>query len=218
MLFLCGPAERDSVRDICRRANHPHVRSLADQKLSVGLTKACVRRSRLMVTTDSGPRHIAAAFGVPTVTLFGPTDPRWSHNYHPTSIDLHLDLPCSPCGDRICPLKHHRCMRELTVEHVMAAANALLDSGHRYPRRLNRVRIARGSCQVSGYGSYGSSGFRYCTLTPLTTCQPLAIIAHHFLGHLFVIERIDVSRDQQAFAVTRDVQIAQGLDRAAGQC
>ena len=128
VLILCGPAERDSVRDICRRADHPRVRSLAEQKLSVGLTKACLRRSRLMVTTDSGPRHIAAAFGVPTVTLFGPTDPRWSHNNNPTSVDLHLDLPCRPCGRRVCPLKHHRCMRELTVEYVMAAAKALFDS------------------------------------------------------------------------------------------
>ena len=37
-----------------------------------------MRRAGLMVTNDTGPRHIAAAFGVPTVTLYGPTDPRWT--------------------------------------------------------------------------------------------------------------------------------------------
>ncbi len=93
---------------------------LVDQPLSIGLTKACLRRCRLMVTTDSGPRHIAAAFGVPTVTLFGPTDPRWSHNYHTSGSTCSLTLPCRPCGQRTCPQKHHRCMRDLTVEHVLA--------------------------------------------------------------------------------------------------
>lgn len=120
VLLLCGPAEREAVRSMCQQADHPRVRSLADQPLSIGLTKACLRRCRAMVTTDSGPRHIAAALGVPTVTLFGPTDPRWSHNYHTPAIDLQLELSCSPCGQRVCPQKHHRCMRDLQVDHVSA--------------------------------------------------------------------------------------------------
>jgi heptosyltransferase-2 len=79
-----------------------------------------------MVTTDSGPRHFAAAFKVPAVTLFGPTDPRWSDNYHPDAINLQLDVDCGPCAKRVCPLKHHRCMRELSVNHVFVAAQSLL--------------------------------------------------------------------------------------------
>jgi heptosyltransferase II len=126
VLFLCGPSERESVRTMCQQANHPRVRSLVDQPLSLGLTKGCLRRCHALVTTDSGPRHIAAAFGIPTVTLFGPTDPRWSHNYHPAATDLYLTLPCRPCGCRVCPLKHHRCLRELTVEDVLAATMTLL--------------------------------------------------------------------------------------------
>jgi heptosyltransferase-2 len=132
VLFLCGPSERDCVVRICQHANHPHIKSLAAQKLGLPLSKACVRRSHLMVTTDSGPRHFAAAFGVPVVTLFGPTDPRWSDNYHPSAIDLQLDVPCGPCGKRVCPLEHHRCMRDLTVNHVASAALSLLDSSMRH--------------------------------------------------------------------------------------
>jgi heptosyltransferase-2 len=79
-----------------------------------------------MVTTDSGPRHLAAAFGVPTITLFGPTDPRWSDNYQAAAMHLQRDLPCIPCGQRVCPLQHHRCMRELTEEQVLTAALRLL--------------------------------------------------------------------------------------------
>ncbi len=127
VLLLCGPAERDMVAWICQHAHHPRIKSLAKQPLSIGLSKACVRRGAVMVTTDSGPRHFAAAFGVPAVTLFGPTDPRWSDNYHPAAIDLQLDVDCGPCAKRVCPLEHHRCMRELTVSHVAAATASLLD-------------------------------------------------------------------------------------------
>lgn len=128
VLFLCGPSERESVRAMCQQADHPRVRSLADQQLSLGLTKGCLRRCHALVTTDSGPRHIAAAFGVPTVTLFGPTDPRWSHNYHTAGIDVQLALPCSPCGQRTCPEKHHRCMRDLQVTQVSAVLENLLSA------------------------------------------------------------------------------------------
>ncbi len=131
VLFLCGPAERDSVARICQHAHHPHIKSLARQELSIGLSKACVRRGQLMVTTDSGPRHFAAAFRVPTVTIFGPTDPRWSVNYLNESIDVQLDVDCGPCAKRVCPFEHHRCMRDLTVDHVAVAAASLLDAVRR---------------------------------------------------------------------------------------
>ena len=58
---------------------------------SIGLTKAIVKRLALLVTTDSGPRHFAAAFGRPVVTLFGPTHVAWTETYHP--LALHLQ-PC----------------------------------------------------------------------------------------------------------------------------
>src|SRR5262249_15472319 len=80
VLGLCGPSERQSAHQIVQLAGHPRVVGLADQPLSIGLTKACVKRSLLMVTTDSGPRHFAVAFGVPIVGLFGPTPPIWGDN------------------------------------------------------------------------------------------------------------------------------------------
>jgi heptosyltransferase-2 len=135
VLFLCGPAERDAVAWICQHAHHRHIKSLARQELSIGLSKACVRRARLMVTTDSGPRHFAAAFAVPTVSLFGPTDPRWSHNYLGAAINLQLDVDCGPCAKRICPLEHHRCMQDLTVNHVAVASACLLESEQRERER-----------------------------------------------------------------------------------
>ena len=126
VLILCGPKEVEAARDIESRARHPMVRSMADQDLSLEASKACLRRSDLLVSTDSGPRHIAAAFDVPTVTLFGPIDPRWSHNYATRAIDLFDHLDCAPCGKRICPLGHHRCMNDLTPDRVFTAVTALL--------------------------------------------------------------------------------------------
>jgi len=126
VLAVCGPAERAHAAEIARLAGHARIHSLADESLSIGLTKAVIRRSQLLVTTDSGPRHFGAAFDVPTVTLFGPTDPRWSHNFHVRSIDLQHHVPCGPCAKRTCPLGHHRCMTELTVDQVYRAANGLL--------------------------------------------------------------------------------------------
>lgn len=52
--------------------------ALPDLGITLGALKALCRRARLMVTNDTGPRHIAAATGTPLVTLFGPTDPRWT--------------------------------------------------------------------------------------------------------------------------------------------
>jgi heptosyltransferase-2 len=118
----CGPAEREIAREIVARAADPHVISLAHREdLPVGLTKACVRRSRLVVSTDSGPRFMAIAFGKPVVTLFGPTDPAATATHYPLETCLSLKLECQPCMERTCPLRHHRCMRELPVERVYAS-------------------------------------------------------------------------------------------------
>lgn len=120
VLITCGPAEREVAREIVARANHPRVASLADEQLSIGLTKACIRRSRLLVTTDSGPRFFGVAFGLPVVSLFGPTDSAWTRTHYAGETVLHHSVPCGPCGRRTCPLGHHDCMRKLSVERVYA--------------------------------------------------------------------------------------------------
>jgi len=126
VLVLCGPSERDLARQIVARAQRDSVRSLADFPLSLGLTKACVRRCDLLVTTDSGPRHFAAAFDRPVVTLFGPTHIAWTETYHPRAVHLQKPVPCGPCQQRVCPLDHC-CMTGLIPAEVYAAAARLLD-------------------------------------------------------------------------------------------
>jgi heptosyltransferase II len=127
VLVNCGPSEREIAKMIATAANHPRVVTLADcPDLPFGLTKACIRRSRLLITTDSGPRYFGIAFKRPVVTLFGPTDPLRTLLPYPQETSLCLALDCQPCMKRTCPLKHHRCMRDLTVENVHRAVNQLL--------------------------------------------------------------------------------------------
>jgi heptosyltransferase-2 len=132
VLVLCGPAERGAARDIVQLADDPFVVSLADEPVSLGLSKAAVSRSDLLITTDSGPRHFAPAFGTPVVTLFGPTHIAWSETFYDRAMHLQVGVDCGPCQRRVCPLQHHRCMRDLSVDQVFRAAVAMLD---RFPCR-----------------------------------------------------------------------------------
>lgn len=129
-IVLCGPAERDAAREIVRLADRPGVTTPAGGNLSLGLSKALVRHADLMVTTDSGPRHFAQPFGVPVITLFGPTHIGLSETYGPRAVHLQLAVDCGPCQQRVCPLEHHRCMRELTVDRVFQAVCRQLDAAH----------------------------------------------------------------------------------------
>ncbi len=138
VLVLCGPSERDMARQIAARANSERVHSLADHPLSLGLTMACVRRADLLVTTDSGPRHFAAAFDRPVVTLFGPTHIAWTETYFPKAVHLQKAVPCGPCQQRTCPLDH-RCMTLLTPDEVFTAAERLLA---RFPPAAREERHA----------------------------------------------------------------------------
>ena len=131
VLVGCGPNERNHARRIVELAGHPRVVSLADEPVSIGLTKACIRRSRMVVSTDSGPRFFALAFSRPVVSLFGPTDPAWTRTHSDLEIALQHRVPCGPCGKRTCPLAHHDCMRLLDVERVHRAVCAQLDGGQK---------------------------------------------------------------------------------------
>jgi heptosyltransferase-2 len=127
VLVVCGPSEREEARDIVSQAANPAVISLADEDLSLGLTKAVIRHSELLVTTDSGPRHFAQPFDVPVVTLFGPTHIAWSETYYSQAVHLQRDVDCGPCQQRVCPRRHHRCMKNLASDDVFTAVVASLD-------------------------------------------------------------------------------------------
>jgi heptosyltransferase-2 len=76
----------------------------------------------LFITGDSGPMHLAAAYQIPTVAIFGPTnDKETSQWMNEKSIIVKKSLDCQPCMKRACPLKHHKCMKLLESSDVLGA-------------------------------------------------------------------------------------------------
>jgi heptosyltransferase-2 len=111
-------------------------------ELGLRASAALIRRAAALVTNDSAPLHLATAVGTPIVALFGPTVPEFGFGPRRAG-DITLGttgLPCRPCsrhGPAVCPLGHHRCMRDLAVETVAAALAAITsaeESGAICPR------------------------------------------------------------------------------------
>lgn len=124
-LVLVGPSEVELGERIAAEAG---AIALSRPVLPLDKLKALVQRGALMVTGDTGPRHIAVAFDRPIVCLFGPTDLDYTRYCLERTAIVRKDLECAPCQRKVCPLGHHRCMRDITVEEVVAAGEQLLAS------------------------------------------------------------------------------------------
>ncbi len=85
-----------------------------------------IAKCKIVIANDSGPMHIAAALGVPTLGIFGPTDPKAHGPYSPNSdYIIKDDLDCIICNKLICPFKHE-CMWELDVDKVINKISSLI--------------------------------------------------------------------------------------------
>lgn len=126
-LWLWGPGEEALARE-CRSTMRG--RAAVAPRTGWQDLGALLSRCALLVSNDSGPKHLAVALGIPTVTLFGPTHPAtWHPPDGPHTAISAEGLECLHCNETQCPLlgeRHMRCMRDLTVMAVVDACRALL--------------------------------------------------------------------------------------------
>ena len=77
---------------------------------------ALIAQAAAMVSNDSGLLHIASALNRPIVALYGPTDPGHAPPFSDIAKSLYLGVECAPCRQRVCPLGHHKCMRDMSAQ------------------------------------------------------------------------------------------------------
>lgn len=121
-----GPGEEQIASRIAQYAQGD-VAAVPSQMVSLGVLKGILQRCEILVTNDTGPRHLARALGKPVVTVFGSTDPRWTEMHYPQERKVQVQVPCGPCMLKRCPLDH-RCMQLVTAEMVCNAAQTLLQA------------------------------------------------------------------------------------------
>jgi heptosyltransferase-2 len=120
-----GPGEQALAAEISTAAP-THVRDLTGADLRNAIL--ALAAAQAAVSNDSGLLHVAAAIGTPAIGIFGPTSPwHWAPlNPIAATIETASTLDCRPCHKPTCRLGHHRCMREIPVEQVAAAARGAL--------------------------------------------------------------------------------------------
>lgn len=122
--LITGPGEEAVAEAVRRHARTPLIDAQTAPP-SIARLKAIVSALDLLVCNDTGPRHLAVAFGVPVVCVIGPTSPRYTDSPWERGEVLRIDVDCGPCQRPVC-VTDHRCMTGIPPERVVAAARRWL--------------------------------------------------------------------------------------------
>jgi heptosyltransferase-2 len=126
VLLIGSKDERDVSEDVTRRMRQQPI--VLTGKTTLDQITAVLDRADLIVTNDTGPAHLGAALGRPTMVIFGPTNPLTTRPFAPEAVILRHPPDCAPCMLRDCPIDH-RCMTAITVDEVFEQSHALLKRG-----------------------------------------------------------------------------------------
>ncbi len=124
IVIFGGPGEKDIALDIEKGLIEEGIENYQNLAGNTTISELINHISNLdlFITGDSGPMHVAAAFQVPTVAIFGPTkDDETSQWMNEKSIIVKKNLECQPCMKRTCPLQHHNCMNLIKAVDVLRA-------------------------------------------------------------------------------------------------
>ncbi|RZV15731.1 glycosyltransferase family 9 protein [Aliarcobacter butzleri] len=122
IVIFGGPAETNIAKDIETKLVSKGItnyQNLAGKTTIPELIEK-IAGLDLFITNDSGPMHIAAAYKVKTIAIFGPTKFTETNQWNnPNGEIVTKNLDCAPCMKRVCPLKHHNCMKNITAADVL---------------------------------------------------------------------------------------------------
>jgi len=128
IIIFGGPNEVEMAQDIQNHLEQLGVTNFTNLAGKTTIEELCatIGGCSLFITNDSGPMHVAAAYQIPTVAIFGPTRYKETSQWmNEKSIIVRHEMECSPCMKRECPLKHHECMTTITASEVIEAVKSL---------------------------------------------------------------------------------------------
>lgn len=129
IILFGGPNEIEIAHDIEQELRSLGVTNIENKsgQTTIAQLIETIASLTLFITNDSGPMHIAAAFNIPTVALFGPTKSEETSPWlNPNALIINKHVKCAPCMKRQCPLDEHLCMESIDVEEVVKAAKTLI--------------------------------------------------------------------------------------------
>ncbi len=130
LFMFTAPGEEEIAREIMAETT-ASVIDMRDEGLDLDLLKPLIKRCSLLVTNDTGPRHYAVALDVSVAVIFGSTDPGLTASNLEKTATIRVDIECSPCQQKKCPLEHHKCMKELLPDVVFAQVRELLERSNK---------------------------------------------------------------------------------------
>ncbi len=125
-IIFGGPEDAEICGEVSRLMRSKHLNLAGTVTLRQFI--ALLSRLKVFITNDSGPMHISAALGVPTLAIFGSTDPTLTGPLGKTTKVMIKKIDCSPCFDRTCRYGHYKCLGSIEPQEVFLAARSLMNS------------------------------------------------------------------------------------------